>query len=163
MKYQSRRKMERMESVALRISGLHVYVCVCVKEEARHMLGNTNKWMINALTLISNIAIFHRCHWNKGFSNIALLTSFSIIETLAPSCALQLAIHQATSAFRRADSLRRRKTFSGREANLLSHLSTTEVLNCLFGSVITYVSISLFPPLCKPPSSVLNAPFTPSY
>lgn len=118
--------------------------------------------MINALTLISNIAIFHCCHWNKGSSNIALLTTFSIIETLASSCALQLAIHQATSAFRRADSLGWRKSFSGREANLLSHLSTTEVLNCLFLSVITYVSISLFP-LCNPALSVVNAPFTSSY
>lgn len=115
--------------------------------------------MINALTLISNIAIFHRCHWNKSFSNIAPLTAFSIIETLASSCALQLTIHQATSAFRRADSLRWRKSFSGREANLLSHLSTAEVLNCLFSPLLLLTYLFLR----NPALGVVNAPFTSPY
>jgi len=50
--------------------------------------------MMNGFTLIRNIAIFHRSQWNKGISNIALVTGFFIIETLAASCAPQLIINQ---------------------------------------------------------------------
>lgn len=77
--------------------------CKSQEEEAKGQkhggtLGNANKRKINALSLIRNIAIFHRCQWNKGISNIALLTGFFIIETLASSCAPQLLIHQARLA-----------------------------------------------------------------
>ena len=48
-------------------------------------LKNANKLMINDLTLIRNIAIFHCCHWNKGIiSNSGLVTGFLIMEPSAP-------------------------------------------------------------------------------
>lgn len=57
------------------------------KVDTKGMFRNADKWMMNDFTLIRNIAIFHCCQWNKGISNIALVTGFFIIETLAASCA----------------------------------------------------------------------------
>lgn len=132
-----------------------------MKEERldkKGMLGNANKWMTNDFSLIRNIAIFHRCQWNRGISNIVLVTGLFIIETLAASCAHSSSLIK----WAKARTQWQLQMALDEESAFQAARPTFQVIYPLRKYLIVFVQhyyLFIYFPFCLSGFSIVNTPF----